>query len=113
MDRTHDSKAFRMLTVSDEFTRRRLAIQVKRRRRHNDVLAYLTELFTWHGPPDHIRSDNYGAEFTAIAVWAWLPKAGVKTLFIVNRVYLGRTATTRPSTASSETSCSTEKSSTP
>lgn len=81
MDRTHDGKAFRMLTVIDEFTRRCLAIQVERRLRHDDVLACLTELFTRHGPPDHIRSDN-GAEFTAIAVREWLPKVGVKTLFI-------------------------------
>jgi len=81
MDRTHDGKAFRMLTVIDEFTRRCLAIQVERRLRHDDVLACLTELFTTHGPPDHIRSDN-GAEFTAIAVREWLPKVGVKTLFI-------------------------------
>lgn len=81
MDRTHDGKAFRMLTVIDEFTRRCLAIQVERRLRHDDVLACLTELFTKHGPPDHIRSDN-GAEFTAIAVREWLPKVGVKTLFI-------------------------------
>lgn len=80
-DRTHDGKAFRMLTVIDEFTRRCMAIQVERKLRHDDVLACLTELFTKHGPPDHIRSDN-GAEFTAIAVREWLPKVGVKTLFI-------------------------------
>jgi putative transposase len=45
------------------------------------VLACLTELFTRHGPPDHIRSDN-GSEFTAIAVRDWLARVGVKTLFI-------------------------------
>ena len=50
-------------------------------RTHDDVLACLTELFTRHGPPDYIRSDN-GSEFTAIAVRDWLPKVGVKTLFI-------------------------------
>jgi putative transposase len=41
----------------------------------------LTDLFTEHGPPDRIRSDN-GREFTANAVRDWLARIGVKTLFI-------------------------------
>jgi len=81
MDRTQDGKAFRMLTVIDEFTRECLAIHVARSLKHDDVLACLTDLFTRHGPPDHIRSDN-GSEFTATAVREWLPKVGVKTLYI-------------------------------
>ena len=80
-DRTHDGRAFRMLTVIDEFTRECLAITVARRLRHDDVLQVLADLFTHHGPPDHIRSDN-GSEFTATAVREWLPRVGVKTLFI-------------------------------
>ena len=79
--RTHDGRVFRMLTVIDEFTRECLAIEVARRIRHDDVLACLTDLFTRHGPPDYIRSDN-GSEFTAIAVREWLPRVGVKTLYI-------------------------------
>ncbi len=79
--RTHNGKAFRMLTVIDEFTRECLAIEVARTLRHDDVLACLTELFTGRGPPGHIRSDN-GAEFTATAVREWLPRVGVKTLYI-------------------------------
>ncbi len=58
MDRTHDGKAFRMLTVIDEHTRQCLAIHVQRKLKSDDVLAVLTELFQRHGPPDHIRSDN-------------------------------------------------------
>ena len=79
--RTHDGRVFRMLTVIDEFPRECLAIEVARRLRHDDVLACLTELFTKHGPPGHIRSDN-GSEFTATAVREWLPRVGVKTLYI-------------------------------
>ena len=79
--RTHDGKAFPMLTVIDEYSRECLAIETARRLRHDDVLACLTDLFTRHGPPDHIRSDN-GSEFTAGAVRDWLPKLGVKTLYI-------------------------------
>jgi len=70
-----------MLTVIDEFTRECLAIEVARRLRNDDVLQVLTDLFTRHGPPAHIRSDN-GSEFTAIAVREWLPRVGVKTLYI-------------------------------
>ena len=44
----------------------------------------LTDLFTRYGTPDHIRSDN-GAEFTAKAMREWLPKVGVKTLYIEPR----------------------------
>jgi putative transposase len=80
-DHTHDGRTIRMLTVIDEFTRECLAIEVARRLRHDDVLQVLAELFTRHGPPDHIRSDN-GSEFTAIAVREWLPRLGVKTLYI-------------------------------
>ncbi len=79
--RTHDGKAFRMLTVIDEFTRECHAIEVARRLRHDDVLACLAVLFIRHGPPTHIRSDN-GSEFTASAVRDWLPRVGVKTLYI-------------------------------
>lgn len=81
MDRTHDGKAFRMLTVIDEFTRQSLAIHVDRKLNSESVLECIAELFVKHGPPDHIRSDN-GAEFTAHVVRDWLGRIGVKTLFI-------------------------------
>ena len=80
-DRTHDGRAFRMLTVIDEFTRRCLAIVVARKLNADDVLHCLTDLFAIHGPPDHIRSDN-GPEFAAKAVRTWLGRIGVKTLYI-------------------------------
>jgi len=79
--RTHDGRAFRMLTVIDEFSRECLAIEVARHIHSDDVLHVLTELFTQHGPPDYIRSDN-GSEFTAKVVREWLPRVGVKTLYI-------------------------------
>ena len=78
--RTHDGRPFRMLTVIDEFTRECLAIEVARSLKHDDVLQVLADLFTRHGPPGRIRSDN-GSEFTAIAVREWLPRVGVKTLY--------------------------------
>ena len=51
MDRTHDGKAFRMLTVIDEHSRECLAIHVQRKLKSDDVLAVLTELFQRHGHP--------------------------------------------------------------
>ena len=81
MARTHDGRAFRMLTIIDEYTRECLAIDVARRLRSDDVLYRLAALFVDRGPPDQIRSDN-GAEFTATAVREWLARVGVKTLYI-------------------------------
>lgn len=79
--RTSDGRAFRMLTVIDEFTRECLAIDVSRKLNSDDVLCRLTELFVFRGVPDFIRSDN-GPEFTAKVVREWLEKVGVKTLYI-------------------------------
>jgi len=81
MARTHDGKAFRMLTIIDEYTRECLAIEVSRRFAADAVLHRLTELFVTRRPPDYIRSDN-GPEFTAKAVREWLSRVGVKTLYI-------------------------------
>ena len=74
-DRTEDGRAFGMLCVIDEYTRRCLAIVVARRSRSDDVLQCLTDLFVEHGSPQHIRSDN-GPEFAAKAVRHWLGKLG-------------------------------------
>ena len=52
-----------------------------RRIRSDDVMYELTRLFASKGVPEHIRSDN-GPEFTAKAIRDWLPRVGVKTLFI-------------------------------
>ena len=81
IDRTHDGRAIKMLTVIDEYTREALAIIVARKITSDDVLDCLTDLFVTYGPPEHIRSDN-GSEFTAKAVRSWLERIGVKTLFI-------------------------------
>ncbi len=81
MGRTHDGRAFRMLTVIDEYTRECLAIRTERRHNQETVLEALSDLFLQYGPPERIRSDN-GAEFTATAVREWLQRLEVQTLFI-------------------------------
>jgi transposase InsO family protein len=79
--RTSDGRAFRILTMLDEYTRECLAILVGRRITSQDVIDQLFKLFIFRGIPEHIRSDN-GPEFTAKAVRRWLARLGVKTLFI-------------------------------
>jgi putative transposase len=80
-DRTSDGRAFRMLTVIDEYSRECLAIDVARRLTSEDILERLSDLFVRRGVPDYIRSDN-GPEFTAKKVTEWLERVNVKTLFI-------------------------------
>ena len=79
--RTADGRAFRMLTIIDEYTRECLAILVGRRLISEDVIDQLLNLFILRGIPEHIRSDN-GPEFTAKAIRKWLERLGIKTLFI-------------------------------
>jgi len=64
MDRTHDGRSLKMLTVVDEYTRECLAIAVRRRMKATDVQEVLGELFLAHGCPTHLQSDN-GPEFIA------------------------------------------------
>jgi len=80
-DRTHDGRAFRILTVIEEYTRECLALKVARRLRSVNVLETLADLFILKGIPENIRSDN-GPEFTAVMLREWLAKIGAKTLFI-------------------------------
>jgi putative transposase len=80
-DRTRDGKAFRMLTVIDEYTRECLAIKVGRAFKSMDVIETLADLFLLKGLPDYLRSDN-GAEFTAKMIREWLGRLGARTLFI-------------------------------
>ena len=79
--RTREGRPVRLLAVIDEFSKECLAIKAARRIRSDDVMHTLTGLFTLHGPPEHIRSDN-GPEFTSKAIREWLPGVGVQSLFI-------------------------------
>ena len=63
-DCTNDGRAFRMLTIINEYTRECLAIDVARRLTSEDVLERLSDLFIHCGVPGYLRSDN-GLEFTA------------------------------------------------
>jgi transposase InsO family protein len=80
-DRTHDGRSYRILNVLDEYTRECLAVKVKRRLTHREVLEVLADLFCERGVHVHIRSDN-GSEFTARRVREWLTLLAAKPLFI-------------------------------
>jgi putative transposase len=58
MDRTHDGRPIKIMTVIDEYTRESLAILVDRKIRSDDVLFCLSDLFLIYGVPEHIQSDN-------------------------------------------------------
>jgi transposase InsO family protein len=79
--RTSDGRAFRILSILDEFTRECLAMLVSRRITSQDVIDQLFQLFVLKGVPEHIRSDN-GPEFTAREIRKWLARIGVRTPFI-------------------------------
>ena len=81
MARTAEGKAFRILTIIDEYTRQCLVILTQRRITSQDVIDQLFYLFIFRGTPGYIRSDN-GPEFTSKAVRRWLNDLEVTTLFI-------------------------------
>ena len=63
MARTYDGKAFRMLTIIDEYTRECLAIEVARRFDADAVLYRLTELFVSRRPPGSPWENGYNESF--------------------------------------------------
>jgi len=80
-DRTEDGRALKWLSVVDEYTRKCLALELRRSFTSGDVIDVLRELALIRGAPVHIRSDN-GPEFIAAAIRSWLERAAVKTLYI-------------------------------
>lgn len=50
-ERTHGSRALKLLTVVDEYTRERLAIEVDRSLKTQNVLSVLAKLFLQHVVP--------------------------------------------------------------
>ena len=81
LDRTHDGRPIRMLTLIDEYTRECLSIDVESKLTSDHVLDRLSKLFALRGPPEFMRSDN-GPEFTAKAIRKWLEELDVRTLYI-------------------------------
>ena len=82
MESTTTSGAkLRWLNIIDEYTRVCLTIKVSRSIKSVDAIDTLAELFSMHGVPRRLRSDN-GPEFIAQAIRQWLEKLSIETLFI-------------------------------
>jgi len=71
--RTADGRAFRILTIMDEYTRECLAILVDRKISSQDVIDQLFQLFVFRGIPEYIRSDNGDAVYrTGKSLGEWV-----------------------------------------
>ncbi len=103
-DACANGQQLKCLTVIDEFTRECLAIDVAGSLRSGRVIEVLSKLISVRGAPTYLRSDN-GPEFVSRAVLQWLHGAGVETA-PSTLGSPGRTARTKASTGSSETSAS-------
>jgi putative transposase len=80
-DRCANGQRLKILTVTDEFTRESLAIEVGTRIRAGDVLQVLQRIIAHRGAPAYLRSDN-GPEFVAQVVQRWLQARQVQTAYI-------------------------------
>ena len=76
-DQCENGRQLKVLTVTDEFTRLCLAIEVEHRMSSIYVGQRLLRLFAEHGTPAYLRSDN-GPEFVAKALMRMLKIQGVE-----------------------------------
>jgi putative transposase len=84
-DFVHDACAngqrLKILTLTDEFTRESLAIEVATRMSAPQVIQVLDRVIRARGIPVYLRSDN-GPEFIARAVQQWLKQQQIQTAYI-------------------------------
>ncbi len=84
-DFVHDACAngqrLKILTLTDEFTRESLAIEVATRMGAQQVIQVLERVIGERGSPSYVRSDN-GPEFIAQAVQRWLKQRHIQTAYI-------------------------------
>jgi putative transposase len=69
------------LTVTDEWTKEGLAIDVAGSIRSRRVIEVLARLVSERGAPKHLRSDN-GPEFVSRAILQWICDQGISTALI-------------------------------
>ena len=72
-DRCANGQQLKCLTVTDEFTKEGLAIDVDGRIRSPRVIEVLSRLVSERGAPAFLRSDN-GPEFVSKALLSGLPR---------------------------------------
>jgi putative transposase len=80
-DRCANGQQLKCLTVTDEFTKEGLAIDVDGRIRSPRVIEVLSRLVSERGAPVLLRSDN-GPEFVSKALLSWIAAQGIGTALI-------------------------------
>jgi putative transposase len=80
-DRCANGQQLKCLTVTDEFTKEGLAIDVDGRIRSPRVIEVLSRLVSERGAPAYLRSDN-GPEFVSKALLSWIVEQGIGTALI-------------------------------
>ena len=76
-----NGQQLKCLTVTDEWTKEGLAIEVDGRIRSGRVIDVLSRLISKRGAPQYLRSDN-GPEFVARALLKWMVDQGIETALI-------------------------------
>lgn len=76
-----NGQQLKCLTVTDEWTKEGLAIEVDGRIRSGRVIEVLARLVSERGAPLYLRSDN-GPEFVSRALLKWIVDHGIKTALI-------------------------------
>jgi putative transposase len=80
-DHCANGQRLKCLTVTDEFTKEGLAIDVGARIRSTRVIEVLSRLVSNRGAPAFLRSDN-GPEFVSRALLSWITEQGIRTALI-------------------------------
>jgi putative transposase len=80
-DTCANGQTLKCLTVTDEWTKEGLAIEVDGRIRSGRVIEVLSRLVSERGAPKYMRSDN-GPEFVARAMLKWIVDQGIETALI-------------------------------
>jgi hypothetical protein len=80
-DHCANGQQLKCLTVTDEFTKEGLAIDVDGRIRSPRVIEVLSRLVSERGAPTFLRSDN-GPEFVSKALLSWILAQGTDTAWI-------------------------------
>jgi putative transposase len=80
-DHCANGQQLKCLTVTDEFTKEGLAIDVDGRIRSPRVIEVLSRLVSERGAPTFLRSDN-GPEFVSKALLSWILAQGIDTALI-------------------------------
>jgi len=80
-DHCANGQQLKCLTITDEFTKEGLAIDVDGRIRSPRVIEVLSRLVSARGAPAFLRSDN-GPEFVSKALLSWIVVQGIGTALI-------------------------------